>query len=38
MTKKLETRRFMGYFGWGYFFAAGLVSHEHLSLPSSRQL
>ncbi len=34
---KLATRRFMGYFGWG-FFGTGLVSHDHLSLPDTVKL
>jgi hypothetical protein len=35
---KLATRRFMGYFGWGFFFSTGLISHEHLSLPDTVKL
>ena len=38
MTKKLATRRFMGFFGWGYFFSTGLISHTQLSLPDTVML
>lgn len=32
---KLATRRFMGFFGWGFYFGTGLIPHEHLSLPDT---
>ncbi len=38
MTAKLATRRFMGFFGWGYYFSTGLISHDLLSLPDTAAL
>ena len=30
----LRANRFMGFFGWSYFYGAGPISHTHLSLAS----
>lgn len=35
MAALQQTKRFMGDFGWSYFYGAGLVPYQHLSLATS---
>ena len=38
MAAQMTSRRFMGFFGWGFAYGTGLFPHGHLSLPNSRSL